>query len=45
MHRIKGLEYRTAAIVGVGAQYMPLPTALTPEAEDRLQYAADLRRE
>lgn len=24
---------------------MPLVTALTPEAEDRLQYAADLRRE
>ncbi|QFQ99279.1 AAA family ATPase [Streptomyces phaeolivaceus] len=45
MHRIKGLEYRAVAIVGAGAQHMPLPTALTPEAEDRLQYAADLRRE
>nr|WP_244181940.1 UvrD-helicase domain-containing protein [Streptomyces curacoi] len=45
MHRIKGLEYRAVAIVGTGAQHMPLPTALTPEAEDRLQYAADLRRE
>ncbi|MDT3725444.1 AAA family ATPase [Streptomyces sp. DSM 41972] len=45
MHRIKGLEYRAVAVVGAGAQNMPLPTALTPEAEDRLQYAADLRRE
>lgn len=45
MHRIKGLEYRAVAIVGAGAQYMPLPTALTPQTEDRLQYASDLRRE
>ncbi|MEU2263996.1 UvrD-helicase domain-containing protein [Streptomyces sp. NPDC019645] len=45
MHRIKGLEYRAVAIVGAGAQHMPLPSAVTPETEDRLQYAADLRRE
>ncbi|WP_405523615.1 AAA family ATPase [Streptomyces canus] len=45
MHRIKGLEYRAVAIVGAGAQHMPLPTALTPQTEDRLQHASDLRRE
>ncbi|WJY50061.1 AAA family ATPase [Streptomyces chengbuensis] len=45
MHRIKGLEYRAVAVVGAGAQNMPLPTALTPETEDKLQHAADLRRE
>ncbi|MFF0136426.1 UvrD-helicase domain-containing protein [Streptomyces sp. NPDC005227] len=45
MHRIKGLEYRAVAIVGAGAQSMPLPTALTPQTEDRLQHASDLRRE
>ncbi|WP_431949473.1 UvrD-helicase domain-containing protein [Actinacidiphila sp. bgisy167] len=45
MHRIKGLEYRAVAVVGAGAQNMPLPTALTPETEDNLQHAADLRRE
>ncbi|PJM92034.1 UvrD-helicase domain-containing protein [Streptomyces sp. CB01373] len=45
MHRIKGLEYRAVAIVGAGAQHMPLPSAVTPETEDRLQYAADVRRE
>ncbi|MET8634386.1 UvrD-helicase domain-containing protein [Streptomyces sp. NPDC004680] len=45
MHRIKGLEYRAVAIVGVGAQHMPLPSALTPQTEDRLQYGSDLRRE
>ncbi|PCG85075.1 DNA helicase UvrD [Streptomyces sp. WZ.A104] len=45
MHRIKGLEYRAVAVVGAGAQNMPLPTALTPETEDKLQNAADLRRE
>ncbi|MFH9426202.1 UvrD-helicase domain-containing protein [Streptomyces sp. NPDC017529] len=45
MHRIKGLEYRAVAIVGGGAQHMPLPSVLTPETEDRLQHAADLRRE
>ncbi|MFJ7590902.1 3'-5' exonuclease [Streptomyces sp. NPDC097617] len=45
MHRIKGLEYRAVAIVGAGAQQMPLPSAITLEREDRLQHAADLRRE
>lgn len=45
MHRIKGLECRAVAVVGAGAQNMPLPTALTPETEDKLQHAADLRRE
>ncbi|MFD1829784.1 UvrD-helicase domain-containing protein [Streptomyces desertarenae] len=45
MHRIKGLEYRAVAIVGASDQNMPLPSALTPETEDRLQHAADLRRE
>ncbi|MEV7196851.1 UvrD-helicase domain-containing protein [Streptomyces sp. NPDC093510] len=45
MHRIKGLEYRAVAVVGVGAQHMPLPTALASESEDKLQHGADLRRE
>ncbi|MFI6359056.1 UvrD-helicase domain-containing protein [Streptomyces sp. NPDC050743] len=45
MHRIKGLEYRAVAIVGVSADYVPQPNAVIDKAEDHLQYARDLQRE
>ncbi|MGW2172158.1 UvrD-helicase domain-containing protein [Streptomyces sp. NPDC001705] len=45
MHRIKGLEYRAVAIIGVGADHVPQPGAMTPASEDRLQHERDLQRE
>ncbi|WP_055592981.1 3'-5' exonuclease [Streptomyces hirsutus] len=45
MHRIKGLEYRAVAIIGVGADHVPQPHAVTPVSEDRLQHERDLQRE
>ncbi|MEU2054243.1 UvrD-helicase domain-containing protein [Streptomyces bungoensis] len=45
MHRIKGLEYRAVAIIGVGADHVPQPGAVTPFSEDRLQNERDLQRE
>lgn len=45
MHRIKGLEYRAVAIIGVGADHVPQPGAVTTVSEDRLQHDRDLQRE
>jgi len=45
MHRIKGLEYRAVAIVGAGAELVPMPSAVTPAADDPLQHDRDLQRE
>ena len=45
MHRIKGLEYRAVAIIGVGAEHVPQSGAVTPASEDRLQHDRDLQRE
>lgn len=45
MHRIKGLEYRAVAIIGVGADHVPQLGAVTPASEDRLQHERDLQRE
>ncbi|MFJ9841634.1 UvrD-helicase domain-containing protein [Kitasatospora sp. NPDC101155] len=45
MHRIKGLEYRAVAIIGVSAEYVPQPSAVIAASEDRLQHQRDLQRE
>lgn len=45
MHRIKGLEYRAVAIIGVGADHVPQPSAVTPVSEDGLQHNRDMQRE
>ncbi|MFB7399406.1 UvrD-helicase domain-containing protein [Streptomyces rubiginosohelvolus] len=45
MHRIKGLEYRAVAIIGVGADHVPQPGAVTSVSEDRTQHDRDLQRE
>ncbi|MFF9576193.1 UvrD-helicase domain-containing protein [Streptomyces rubiginosohelvolus] len=45
MHRIKGLEYRAVAIIGVGADHVPQPGAVIPVSEDRTQHDRDLQRE
>ncbi|WP_304455462.1 UvrD-helicase domain-containing protein [Nocardiopsis sp. YSL2] len=45
MHRMKGLEFRCIAVVGVSGDRLPAPGALTPEEEDPAAYAVDLLRE
>jgi hypothetical protein len=45
MHRMKGLEFRCVAVVGVGEHQVPAPSAVTPAANDPLAHAQDLQRE
>lgn len=45
MHRIKGLEYRAVAVVGVGADHVPMSAAVVPEEIDPIQHRRDLQRE
>lgn len=45
MHRMKGLEFRCLAVVGVGEQQVPAPGAVTPAAEDGTAHARDVQRE
>lgn len=45
MHASKGLEFARLVVVGVGIDRVPLPLAVTSEAEDAQQYALDLQRE
>jgi UvrD-like helicase C-terminal domain len=45
MHAIKGLEFQAVAVIGVEQGLVPEPGAVTPETEDPLAYAQDLRRE
>ncbi|MER5621970.1 UvrD-helicase domain-containing protein [Streptosporangium sp. NPDC002544] len=45
MHRMKGLEFRCVAVIGVGANQLPAPNAVTPLDEDATTYANDLQRE
>jgi superfamily I DNA/RNA helicase len=45
MHRMKGLEFRCVAVVGVTADQVPPASAVTPENEDRIAHAHDLQRE
>ena len=45
MHSAKGLEFARLAVVGVNADALPLPMAVTPAAEDEMQYGYDVLRE
>ncbi|GAA4561024.1 UvrD-helicase domain-containing protein [Planotetraspora kaengkrachanensis] len=45
MHRMKGLEFRCVAVVGVGEHQVPPANAITPVEEDELTHAHDLQRE
>ncbi|WP_062355853.1 UvrD-helicase domain-containing protein [Herbidospora yilanensis] len=45
MHRMKGLEFRCVAVVGVGADSLPLSSAVTPLEDDAATHRNDLRRE
>ncbi|MEU3572001.1 UvrD-helicase domain-containing protein [Kitasatospora sp. NPDC036755] len=42
MHRMKGLEFRCVAVVGVSDGLLPMPSAITPEETDPLQHREDL---
>jgi superfamily I DNA/RNA helicase len=43
MHRMKGLEFRCVAVIGLNEHAMP--AGLTPEADDPVARAQDLQRE
>jgi hypothetical protein len=45
MHSAKGLEFARLAVVGVNADAVPLPIAVTPAADDELEHAYDILRE
>ncbi|MCK9902175.1 AAA family ATPase [Frankia sp. Cpl3] len=45
MHRMKGLEFRCVAVVGVTDGHVPAPGAVTPAAEDDVAHARDVQRE
>ncbi|TDU83153.1 UvrD-like helicase family protein [Kribbella voronezhensis] len=45
MHRMKGLEFRCMAVVGVTTNQVPPPSAITPVEEDRATHLQDLQRE
>jgi superfamily I DNA/RNA helicase len=45
MHSAKGLEFARLAVIGVNADALPLPIAVTPAAEDELQHEYDVLRE
>jgi hypothetical protein len=47
MHRMKGLEFRCVAVVGVGVGVgqVPPPSAVTPAEEDRATHDLDIQRE
>nr|WP_241853014.1 UvrD-helicase domain-containing protein [Streptomyces sp. CB02056] len=45
MHRMKGLEYRCVAVVGVSDGTVPLRSAITPADTDPLQHQEDLTGE
>lgn len=45
MHRMKGLEFRCVAVVGVGQQQVPAPSAVTPATDDQRSHDLDIQRE
>ncbi|MFI7125725.1 UvrD-helicase domain-containing protein [Nonomuraea sp. NPDC050153] len=45
MHRMKGLEFRCVAVIGVGANQLPAANAVTPLGEDATTHWNDLQRE
>ncbi|TKK85802.1 DNA helicase [Herbidospora galbida] len=45
MHRMKGLEFRCVAVIGVSAGQIPADNAVTPLTEDATTHRNDLQRE
>jgi hypothetical protein len=45
MHRMKGLEYRCMAVIGLGADQVPSPVALAAVAGDPVEVELETRRE
>ncbi|GLZ08728.1 DNA helicase [Actinomadura sp. NBRC 104412] len=45
MHKMKGLEFRCVAVIGVNAGTLPSPSAITPEDEDPKAHAQDVQKE
>ncbi|MEV5559695.1 UvrD-helicase domain-containing protein [Nonomuraea wenchangensis] len=45
MHRMKGLEFRCVAVIGVSASQLPAANAVTPLDEDATTHANDVQRE
>ncbi|MGH4018733.1 MAG: UvrD-helicase domain-containing protein [Pseudonocardiaceae bacterium] len=45
MHRMKGLEFRCVAVIGVGEHHVPPSAAVTPAAEDQVTHDLDVQRE
>jgi superfamily I DNA/RNA helicase len=45
MHRMKGLEFRCVAVVGVGEHHVPPAAAVTPATEDQVSHDLDVQRE
>jgi superfamily I DNA/RNA helicase len=45
MHRMKGLEFRCVAVIGVNDQHMPSRNAITPAEEDEVTHLQDVQRE
>ncbi|CAI7977357.1 DNA helicase [Frankia sp. Hr75.2] len=45
MHRMKGLEFRCLAVLGVGERQVPASSAVTPAGEDGIAHAQDVQRE
>jgi hypothetical protein len=45
MHRMKGLEFRCVAVIGVDADMIPKRDRVTPKEEDAKAHAQDLQKE
>ncbi|XVQ89742.1 3'-5' exonuclease [Microbispora siamensis] len=45
MHRMKGMEFRCVAVIGVSEHGVPPASAITPTEEDILAHEQDLQRE
>ncbi|MEV0842012.1 UvrD-helicase domain-containing protein [Actinocatenispora sera] len=45
MHRMKGLEFRCLAVIGVSDGIVPPLSAITPASEDELTHQQDMQRE
>lgn len=45
MHRMKGLEFRCLAVIGVDDQHVPPASAITPFDDDKTAHRQDLQRE
>jgi superfamily I DNA/RNA helicase len=45
MHRMKGLEFRCVAVVGVSQRYVPAPSAVTSATDDQRSHDLDIQRE